>query len=118
MKILNLSNHVLTEEQIAELKEKGLEIVELNPNDKKIWGQLNPENFLDVTDNILEKHNDCEVFHLAGFPAAVTYAVQKLKQQNKKAVYSYSERNTVEKNINGEIVKTAIFKHKGFFEYI
>ncbi len=34
MKILNLSNHTLTEQQMIELQEKGYEVIELDQEDK------------------------------------------------------------------------------------
>lgn len=66
MKILNLSNHKLTEKQIEELKErlKFREIVELDKEDKKIWNQLTIENYKKETKRIMEKYN-VDSYHIS-----------------------------------------------------
>lgn len=115
MKILNLSNHVLTEEQVKELKEKGYtEIIELDVEDKKAWGQLIPDTYKEVCDNILAKYKT-DAIHLAGFPPATVYVALK---STVPCLYAYSERNCVETPMpDGSIDKRYIFKHQGFFNY-
>lgn len=78
MKILNLSNHKLTEKQIEELKErlKFTEIVELDKEDKKIWNQLTIENYKKETKRIMEKYN-VDSDHISGFAPAVVYAANE-----------------------------------------
>lgn len=116
MKILNLSNHTLTEQQMIELQEKGYEVIELDQEDKTAWGQLTPFNYKEITDRIFSKY-DVDCFHTAGFPAGVNYAVDKARKLNKISLYSYSVRNCSEKKQGGVVLKNYIFKHEGFFEY-
>lgn len=117
MKILNLSNHTLTEQQMIELQEKGYEVVELDQEDKVAWGQLTPFTYREITDRIFSKY-DVNAFHIAGFPAGVNYAVDLAKKLNKQSFYSFSVRNCVEKKqADGTVLKNYIFKHEGFFEY-
>ena len=121
-KILNLSNHRLTEEQLKELSDKKYEIVELTDEEKKQWGQLTPKNYKEICDTILHKYwNKVDSFHLAGFPPAVTYfyclTLIQDRYITKYCYYAYSTRETIEKEINGEIVKTSVFRHQGFYEY-
>lgn len=119
MKILNLSNHNLTDLQIKELKEKleFTEIVELDVEDKKIWGQLNPGNYHEETTRIMDKY-DVVAYHVAGFAPAVVYAVEIAENNMKPCYYAYSERKVIEKeNEDGTVVKTAVFEHKGFYLY-
>lgn len=116
MKILNLSNHQLTKEQIDELTDQGFTIVELDEKSKKLWGQLNPENYKDVVDDIFERYS-CECYHIAGFAPAIVYVCRIINSSNRKAVYAYSERKTVEKQEDGKVVKTSILEHKGFYLY-
>lgn len=114
-KILNVSNHILTDFQKEELKSLGFEVVELEVEDKKSWGQLNPWNYKNVCSEILEKYQ-VEAYHLAGFPPAVNYFCLRTK---KECFYAYSERKAIEKkDETGKMVKTSIFEHKGFFKYI
>ena len=113
-KILNLSNHKLTEQQINELKEMGYEVVELDIIDKKFWGQLTPWDYKPTCNDILKRYN-VDSYHLAGFPPAVTYIALKTE---KPCYYAYSQRKVEEKkDETGKIIKVAIFEHKGFFLY-
>lgn len=118
-KMLNCSNHVLGLNQLKELEEKGYIVVELSDELKSKWGQLNPENYMSVCNDIVSfmEENDCSGIHLAGFPAAVTLLCLDLNA-DVEVVYAYSERNTVEVEIDGQVVKKSVFTHKGFFPYI
>ncbi len=117
MKILNLSNHTLTDEQMLELQEKGYKVIELDQEDKTAWGQLTPHNYKEITNRIFDKY-DVNAFHTAGFPAGVNYAVDLARKLNKQSFYSFSVRNCVEKKqADGTVLKNYIFKHEGFFEY-
>lgn len=115
MKILNLSNHTLTDEQVKELREKGYaEIIELREDHKKIWGQLNPSNYKAVSDDILEAYT-YDAIHLAGFLPATTYVALKTKVP---CLYAYSPRVCVETPMpDGSINKNYLFKHLGFYRY-
>ena len=118
-KMLNCSNHVLGLNQLKELEEKGYIVVELSDELKSKWGQLNPENYISVCNDIVSfmEENDCSGIHLAGFPAAVTLLCIDLNA-DVEVVYAYSERNTVEVEIDNQVVKKSIFTHKGFYPYI
>ena len=118
-KMLNCSNHVLGLNQLKELEEKGYIVVELSDELKSKWGQLNPENYISVCNDIVNfmEENDCSGIHLAGFPAAVTLLCIDLNA-DVEVVYAYSERNTVEVEIDNQVVKKSIFTHKGFYPYV
>ena len=118
-KLLNCSNHVLGLNQLQELQNKGYDVVELSDDLKKVWGQLNPENYAEVCNNVVEfmEQNNCEGIHLAGFPAAVTLLCIDLNP-TVEVLYAYSERDVVEIEVEGQIVKKSIFTHKGFYPYI
>nr|DAN71811.1 MAG TPA: hypothetical protein [Caudoviricetes sp.] len=117
--LLNCSNHVLGLNQITELQNKGYVVIELPEELKKQWGQLNPENYVEVCNNIVTfmEENNCTGIHLAGFPAAVTLLCIDLNPEV-EVIYAYSERNVVEVEVEGQVVKKAIFSHKGFYPYI
>lgn len=120
-KMLNLSNHTLTQEQVKEINDMGYEIVELTPEDKKIWGQLNPTNYVEETCRIVEDDETrykVEGYHIAVFPPAVVVANSIANGLGLPSYYAYSERQSVEeKQSDGSIKKTNVFKHKGFFLY-
>lgn len=73
----------------------------------------------EVCNNVVEfmEENNCTGIHLAGFPPAVTLLCMDLNPEV-EVMYAYSERDVVEVEIDGQVVKKAIFSHKGFFPYI
>lgn len=118
-KLLNCSNHVMGLNQIRELEEKGYVIIELPENLKNQWSQLTPNNYAEVCNSVVEfmEQNNCEGIHLAGFPAAVTLLCIDLNP-TVEILYAYSERDVVEIEVEGQVVKKSIFTHKGFYPYI
>lgn len=125
IKFLNISNHVLTDEQVSDLNRNfplEVEIVELPTELKKNWSSLNPVNYKAVCDNIIDfmKENNINHAHLAGFmPAVMSLYIdyRYLTEYNAHFYYSFSERVSEEKEVNGEIIKTSVFKHRGWYEY-
>lgn len=114
-RILNLTNHELTGEQLAALK--GCEVVELSKEQKAAWGQLTPDNYKSICNEIL---TDCflghvDGIHVAGFQPAVVYVVNKFEGQ---CFYSYSKR--VSKDVlleDGSVKKVSAFKFEGFYNF-
>lgn len=124
-KILNVSNHTLTQEQITDLKNKygEIELLELPEDLKRFWSKLTPNNYQDICEDIDEYINNefIDIIHLAGFTPAVVYLIRineyLIDEGEIKFIYSYSERISEEKEVNGEVIKTSIFKHKGWYNY-
>mgnify|MGYP000054464484 CR=1 FL=1 len=118
MKLLNVSNHKFTPEQVEDLKKNWeiLEIVELPTDLKNSWGNLNPENYKSVCDSIIElaEKEDHPYLHLAGFAPAINYIAQNYPI----CIYAYSER--ISEDIpqpDGSVKKVSTFNHKGFYRY-
>lgn len=121
MKLLNVSNHVLNEAQLEDLKVnwevEG--IIELPDDLKTAWSNLNPENYKDICDKVLEFSYRCNetkaVFiHLAGFPPAVNY----IAGEHPGCLYAYSERSSKDvPQPDGTVKKISVFNHKGFYRY-
>lgn len=118
--LLNVSNHTLGLNQLQELETLGYVVIELSDDLKKQWGQLNPENYARVCNDVMEyaEANNCAALHLAGFPAAVTLICMDVNEDT-PVYYAYSERESVEDVAeDGTVTKRNVFKHKGFFRYV
>ena len=119
-KFLNISNHNLSEEQVAELKSYGVqEIIELPNCFKTDWAQLSPANYKEICEElkIFMRENDIWDAHLAGFPAAVNYLCLK-PLRGQSFYFAFSERQSKEEVLpDGSVKKTNLFVHRGFFPY-
>ncbi len=117
--LLNCSNHNLGLNQLQELQSKGYDVIELSDDLKKKWSQLTPENYVSVSNEVVEfmEANNCTGIHLAGFPPAVTLLCADLNDDI-DVLYAYSERDVVEVEVEGQVVKKSVFTHKGFYPYI
>ena len=119
-KILNVSNHQLTNEQVAELRNKWeVEVMELPEGLKQMWSNLTPDNYKMVSNAIkgfaFDEENEIVMLHVAGFPAAVNYLCNEYPGT---CLYAYSERVSVDvPQDDGSIKKVSQFKHKGFYRY-
>lgn len=118
-RMLNISNHVMGLEQLGEIQSRGYDLVELPENLKTAWGQLEPSNYPIVCNEIIEwaENNQIDSFHLAGFAPAVNLICMDMSPEF-PIYYAYSKRDSVEIEVNGQVVKKAIFKHVGFFRYV
>lgn len=119
MKFINISNHNLTQVQIEDLNgifNTKVEIVELPEILKEKWSKLTPFNYDNVCKEIIKFMSDNNITHghLAGFAPAIVYLSE---YSSYMFYYAYSEKISQEKEINGEVFKTSIFKHKGFYLY-
>ena len=128
-KFINVTSHNLTAGQkLDAIVSYGvLEFVELPQNLKTLWGNIPAEmdteevvafvapiiNFLDET-----VRDDKEIVLLAGDMGATTIVLEWIwDRRDVKAVQATTAREVVEKEENGVIVKTSIFKHVRFREY-
>lgn len=118
-RLLNISNHVMGLEQLNEIQSRGYDLIELPETLKTAWGQLEPNNYPIVCNEIIEwaENNNIDAFHLAGFAPAVNLICLDMKPEF-PIFYAFSKRDSVEIEVEGQIVKKAIFKHIGFFRYV
>ena len=129
---LNVSNHNMTADQIAEITKYGMEVMELPENIKVAWGQLDPTSIPYIVNDIWNYVNliqsqkavitglvkepvKIEAALVAGQPGAVYQLTQNLIKMYIKVFYAHTKRVSVEKEVNGEVVKTNVFKHEGFY---
>lgn len=119
-KILNISNHNLTGEQLKECEERHWEVVELPEDLKKRWSQCNPGNYEQLCFDIEEymRGNNIHLAHLAGYPAAVVFMCKYEGFSNIVFYYAQSIRTSVEiPQPDGTVLKQNVFKHEGFYPY-
>ncbi len=129
---LNVSNHILTPDQLSEVNKLGMEVMELPDNVKQAWSNVTPSNINRVIDLVIDSTNiilstdeslgctsDEDYFIegvlVAGHPGAVYQLCSKLMADGIKCFYAHTERQSIEREVNGEVIKTSVFKHKGFF---
>ena len=120
IKVLNISNHELTKVQVEDLAKKNMEVMELPDDMKKSWGALTPDNYQKVCDEIRDYmiSNNVTVAHLTGFIPAVSYLTSK-NNLSLSFIYSYSQRESKEtKDKDGKVIKTSVFKHRGWYKYL
>jgi NAD(P)H-flavin reductase len=125
MKIYILLNHVPTEEQVEDLKQKGfIEIVEPTDQVKKIWSNIDPYlNELSrnrlvsiIVDEILK--NKVKAVWIQGENGMVFSIVSKLLSYGIDCYYSTTRREVNEiKMPDGSVQKTSIFRHVQFLKY-
>jgi hypothetical protein len=120
--ILNLTQHNATAEQAAagvvnlsgqplENLKKALTFTEI-PSREEIIERANK-----ILDFALER--GAKSVMIGGAPYLMPILEKALAKHGIQALYSFTQRETVEKQgENGEIIKTAVFKHIGFVEAV
>lgn len=119
-KMLNISNHVMGVNQLDEIHNLGYDLVELPDDLKAAWGQLTPQNYPEVCNDILNwaQDNRIEAIHLAGFAPAVNLICLDVKPEF-PVYYAYTARVSVDiPQPDGSIKKESKFTHGGFFRYV
>lgn len=129
-RIINITNHTLTEEQVAEFREmyngEVVEIVELPPELKKAWASINPcsghvniRAFYDFVEDAYDHRELDTTVHVScvvqGESGATYRLVNALLSDHTTCFHATSVRQTVEDPTTGE--KKSVFKHVMFREY-
>jgi len=119
--ILNLTQHPASAEQV----EAG--VVDLQGADlMKLKKELNFD-FLptkrelstsasEIVDLAIRNSEEDDTVMIGGAPFFMPYLVLELKMCDRNPVFAFSVRESVEKEIDGKVVKTSVFKHLGFVE--
>ena len=120
-KFLNVSNHVLTQDQLDDLDRMGFEeVLELPEDLKSRWGNCDPETYQDVCDDIVKYMDDNNIpsAHLAGYPAAVAYMCMTYISMDNMFYFSHTKRVSEEvRNPDGSVTKRNVFKHEGWHQF-
>jgi len=124
MRIYILLNHVPTEEQVKDLRQKGFnEFVEPTDQIKKIWSNIDPylnemsRNKLAsiIIDEIVE--NKANAVWIQGENGMVFSIVSILLSYGINCYYATSKREVNEVQMPDGVQKTSIFRHVQFLKY-
>lgn len=120
---LNVSNHTLTKDQLEEIQTKGFSVMELEENLKRAWGSMNPSNWRETCNEVINVVIDMDITIetslIAGYTPAVVYLTNELNRYGTTPLYAHTDRVSVEKaNEDGTVTKTNVFKHTGFYNII
>lgn len=119
MSILNLTQHQATADQLA------AGMVDLTGQDFVNLKSLLDFKTLPTQEEIYERayaiakmaeENGAESVMIGGAPFFMGALERALTKRGIKPLYAFSQRVSVEKEVDGKIVKTAEFKHMGFVE--
>lgn len=119
MAILNLTQHAATAEQVAQ------GVIDLTGDDLAAMKALltfvglpSAETIYDRAYEVakLAQAHDAESVMIGGAPFFMGALERALQKRGIKPLYAFSERVSVEKVIDGVVVKTNEFKHIGFVE--
>jgi hypothetical protein len=124
-KMFLLFSHQLTPAQIKDARYHWSidEFVALGGDLQKLWSQIPPElesldGYLQPIKEYLKKNvtkNDAVL--IQGDFGGCYEMVNWVKQLDAVAIYATTNRNVIEKNVNGKIVKTSYFEHVRFRKY-
>ena len=122
MKIVNLTQHLATAEQTAS-GVVNLDGIALNTLKENLTFMEIPsrDGIIDRANLIvgLALANGAEAAMIGGAPYLMPVLEQALWKRGITPLYSFTQRETVEKiGENGWVIKTAIFKHIGFVEAV
>jgi hypothetical protein len=126
-RLLSLLNHTLTEAQKQNaFAELGVaEILVLPPSLQLSWGQISPhgclpiEGLLPIQNWIMEHSEPQDFVLIQGEMGATFYLVSWLLAQNRKPIYSTTERKVIEEKAeDGTVRKVNLFKHVCFRAYV
>lgn len=122
-RILNLTQHIATEEQISQgvfepvSKEEVRTFLTFNKLPSKTEIQANAIALASLAKEECEKHH-CKKVMIGGAPYLMSALEKWLKKYNLQPVYAFSKRISVdEQQQDGSVVKKVVFKHEGFVEF-
>ena len=117
MEILNLTQHLATNEQVAagvyepEHKDKVRELLTFNelPSKEEIKERARLLTGIAISEGV-------DKAMIGGAPYLMGALELELKSYNIKPLYSFTKREVVEVQKGDEVIKQSIFKHIGFVE--
>jgi hypothetical protein len=124
-KLFLLFSHKLTKQQVADAKKNlGVEEFVYLPTDlQKLWSNIPPSlaelsTYLAPMVEYIDSYAKTEdIFLVQGDFGACYDIVSYLKDNGFDAYYATTSRKTVEKLVDGKVVKTSVFEHVRFRKY-
>lgn len=121
-KIINLTQHQFTIDQLQDIESRGLEVVEVDQSFKSL---LNFEALPDTqtiwekatTLSQIAKEAGASFAMIGGAPYFMSLLEKRLFDNGVKPLYVFSVRSSVERpKEDGTVEKLSVFKHLGFIE--
>jgi len=125
-KMFLLFSHKLTQAQIANAKEQfGVEeFVYLSDELQHLWSNIPPdigalkEYLVPIKNYLSQNLKKDDVALIQGDFGATCQMANFVKSLGAKAVYATTRRSVQEKTIDGKVVKTSVFEHVRFREFV
>ena len=121
-KIVNLTQHSFTIDQLQDIESRGLEVVEIDPSFKTLLNFSTLPNH----DILLERataiadiaySEGADFAMIGGAPYFMSLLEKRLFDNGVKLLYAFSVRSSVERpKEDGTVEKLSVFKHLGFIE--
>ena len=126
MKIVNLTQHQLTSDQLEDIRNRGWEVQELRqrgvnyikehitfdtlPNKEELERRAS-----ELADFVKLITPEVGLAVIGGAPFFQSHLEKALKDRNITPVHAFSTRNVIEKTMeDGSVEKMSVFKHQGF----
>ena len=115
--VINLTQHPASEDQVV--------VGVINVSNSDALKSLLTFNSIPTKEDIelvakelvkIAKESGCSKAMIGGAPYLMGPLELALKDAGIQPLYSFSERVSVEKTVNGEVIKTSSFKHIGWVE--
>jgi hypothetical protein len=116
MRILNLTQHVATLEQIAAGVVEPSDTVKKEVQDLLSFfdGIPDQKTITRRAEQLAAIAADASVVMIGGAPFFMSALERAMFDGGIKAVYAFSVRDSFESTIDGKVIKTSVFKHTGF----
>lgn len=120
VKIINMTQHDPTPEQIEagvvdlpkEIREKVKELLSFDEIPTPVEMMRNANSLAKIAATYTEDGQ--RYVMIGGAPWFMSTLEDALRRWGVQPIYAFSRRESVEKHVDGEVIKTSIFKHLGF----
>ena len=121
-KIINLTQHSFTIDQLQDIESKGLDVVEIDQSFKSLLNfETLPETHIvrgradDLS--LIAEEAGASFAMIGGAPYLMAPLEESLFRRGIKPLYAFSVRSSIERTKeDGTVEKLSIFKHLGFIE--
>jgi len=125
MKMFVIMSHPLSQGQKEDLKKMGVStVVAMSEDNKKSWGQIDPQGRIkkimvvnDLKKWLSDESKEGDYVLIQGEPGASFNLVSWCNDEGRIPVYATTVRESVEKTVDGKVIKTNVFKHIQFRRY-